>query len=471
MRRLNLLISLFFLFLSAARVGGQESGREITVTADNLATAIIRASDGDIINVSGGTYYGSLEIDKPLTINGIDWPVIDGQGSGTVLKLSAPGAIVRGLVIRNSGSSLDQENAGIAVEAADITIENNRLEETLFGIYLRDANGSIVRNNHVTSKELDVPRRGDPIRVWYSTDVLIEDNVVERGRDVVLWYSERLTVRGNEVTDGRYGLHFMYCDDALIEQNLLLNNSVGTFLMYSRRMTMQHNTIGNNRGPSGYGVGLKDMDDAVVKENLFLNNRIGAHVDGSPREVDSTGRFEGNVFAYNDIGVNMLPAVRHNEFLGNSFVDNEEQVAVAGGGQLRENDWTVGDQGNYWSDYAGYDVNGDGQGEIEYKSERLFENLMSREPNLRLFLYSPAINAIDLSAKAFPIVKPQPKLTDTKPLMAPIIPQDAPPLPQPTAVDWLIPALVAIVLALVLAGLPRFGRHHFRSLSILEKTQ
>jgi nitrous oxidase accessory protein len=241
--------------------------------------------------------------------------------------------------------------------------------------------------------------------------------------------------------------------------------------MYSRRMTMQHNTIANNRGPSGYGVGLKDMDDAVVKENLFLNNRIGAHVDGSPREVDSIGRFEGNVFAYNDIGVNMLPAVRHNEFLGNSFVDNEEQVAVAGGGRLLENDWTVGDQGNYWSDYAGYDINGDGQGEIEYKSERLFEDLMNQEPNLRLFLYSPAVNAIDLSARAFPIVKPQPKLTDTKPLMAPIIPQDAPPLPQPAAADWLIPALVAIVLALALTGLPRLDRHHYRSLTILEKTQ
>jgi nitrous oxidase accessory protein len=462
---------MFFLFLSAARVGGQESRREITVAADNLAAAIARASNGDIINVSGGAYYGSLEIDKRLTINGIDWPVIDGQGSGTVLKLTAPGTIVRDFVIRNSGSSLDQENAGIAVEAADITIENNRLEETLFGIYLRDANGSIVRNNHVTSKELDVPRRGDPIRVWYSTDVLIEGNVVVKGRDVVLWYSERLTVRGNEVSDGRYGLHFMYCDDALIEQNRLLNNSVGTFLMYSRRMTMQHNTIANNRGPSGYGVGLKDMDDAVVKENLFLNNRIGAHVDGSPREVDSIGRFEGNIFAYNDIGVNMLPAVRHNEFLGNSFVDNEEQVAVAGGGRLRENDWTVGNRGNYWSDYAGYDANEDGQGDIEYKSERLFENLMSQEPNLRLFLYSPAVNAIDLSARAFPVVKPQPKLTDTMPLMAPIIPQDAPLLPQPAAADWLLPALVAIVLALALAGLPRLGRHRFRSLTILEKTQ
>ena len=123
--------------------------------------------------------------------------------------------------------------------APDVTVAGNRFEDTLFGIYLKEAHGSVVRGNTISSKDLDVPRRGDPIRVWYSTDVLIEDNVVDKGRDVVLWYSERLTVRDNDVSNGRYGLHFMYCDDALIEDNRLLDNSVGAFLMYSRRLTMR----------------------------------------------------------------------------------------------------------------------------------------------------------------------------------------------------------------------------------------
>jgi nitrous oxidase accessory protein len=216
----------------------------------------------------------------------------------------------------------------------------------------------------------------------------------------------------------------MYCDDALIEENRLLGNSVGAFLMYSRRMIMQHNTVASNRGPSGYGIGLKDMDDAIVRNNLFLDNRIGAYIDGSPREVDSIGRFEGNVFAYNDIGIEMLPAVRHNEFEANSFVDNEEQVAIAGGGggQPGANDWTVGGVGNYWSDYAGFDADRDGAGDVTYRSQRLFEDLMQREPALRLFLYSPATNALDFAAKAFPVVRPQPKLEDSAPIMAPRIP-------------------------------------------------
>lgn len=398
---------------------------------DTLQEALAEAQAGDLIEVYGGTHQGPLVIDRSLTLVGHDWPVIDGAGQGTVIKLLAGDVTLRGFVIRDSGSSLDQENSGIAVEGPGAVLENLRLEETLFGIYLREADGGVIRNNVIVSKDLPVPRRGDPIRVWYSDDVLIENNLVNKGRDVVLWYSERLTVRGNQVSNGRYGLHFMYCDDATIENNLLLDNSVGTFLMYSRRLNLFGNTIAGNRGPSGFGVGLKDMDDAVIRDNLFLDNRIGAHLDNSPREINSTGHFEGNVFAYNDIGVNLMPSVRNNAFGGNSFVDNEQQVSIAGGGgQAEANDWTAGDGGNYWSDYVGYDADADGSGDVPYRSERLFENLMDQNSTLRLFIYSPVEQAVEFAARAVPFVKPQPKLTDSRPLMNAQVPAGLPPLPE-----------------------------------------
>lgn len=416
-----------------------------------LETQIAAANAGDTIYIEGATYHGSLTIDKPLTIIGQDWPIIDGQGKGTIVKITAPNVTLKGFVIRNSGASLDQENSGIAVEAPAAVIEGNRLENTLFGVYLREAPQSIIRGNEIHSKDVDVPRRGDAIRVWYSNEVLIEDNLVTKGRDVVLWYSERLTVRNNTVRDGRYGLHFMYCDDATIENNLLYRNSVGAFMMYSRRIQIYNNTIASNRGPSGFGVGLKDMDDAIIRNNLFLDNRIGAHLDGSPREVDSIGRFEGNVFGYNDIGVNLLPSVRHNEFTRNSFIENEEQVAIAGGGMMADNAWSLAGAGNYWSDYAGYDADQNGLGDVVYRSDRLFENLMAETPALRIFLYSPATNAVDFAAEAFPLVRPQPKLIDEYPQMSPFVPADVPALPQEkqSAAVWGIVILLAVSLAIV----------------------
>jgi nitrous oxidase accessory protein len=395
---------------------------------NSLSEALEQAEDGDVIEVHGGRYEESLVVDKPVTLVGYDWPVIDGGGTGTVISIIAPEVTVRGFVITGSGDSLQKENSGIAVEGLDATIEGNRLEDTLFGIYLRQADGGLIRDNKITSKDLALPRRGDPIRVWFSNHVTVQDNVISKGRDVVLWYSENITVKNNEITDGRYGLHFMYCDDAIIENNLLTDNSVGTFLMYSRRLQLTNNTIARNRGPSGFGIGMKDMDDAVIINNLFLDNRIGAHLDNSPRERDSIGRFEGNVFAYNDVGVNLMPSVRHNFFSGNSFVDNGQQVSIAGGsgGRVQENSWTVDGIGNYWSDYVGYDADNDGLGDIPYKSERLFENLMDRESLLRLFIYSPVEQAIDFAARAIPFVKPQPKVADQAPLMQPEVPDGLP---------------------------------------------
>ena len=119
--------------------------------------------------------------------------------------------------------------------------------------------------------------------------------------------------------------------------------------------------------------------------------------------------------------------------------------------------------GNYWSDYAGYDADGDGQGDMAYKSERLFENLMQQEPLLRLFIYSPASNAIDFASRAFPLVKPKPKLVDEQPYMKPMIPADVPPLPQSNNQGWIGLAAALVLAALGLAALPRlhWRRYHF----------
>ena len=388
-----------------------------TVSPDGPVTSIEaalgQASDGDTVTVRGGTYPGPLLIDKSLTLKGERWPAIDGGGEGTVVSVRAPGVTLEGFVVRDSGASLDQENSGVALEAPGGRLLGNRLENVLFGIYLREASGSVVRGNEISGKELDIPRRGDAIRVWYSNDVEIADNRVQLSRDVVLWYSERLTVRANRVSQGRYGLHFMYCDDAVIEGNELLENSVGAFLMYSRRLRLLRNTIAANHGPSGYGVGLKDMDDATVRENLFAGNRVGVFLDNTPREISSTSLVEGNLFAANDFGILLLPNVRRGRFADNSFVENQQQVGLAGGGDSMANVW----DGNHWSDYAGYDADGDGIGDLPHRLERLFEDLTDRKPTLRLFLYSPATQAMDFAARAFPIVKPQPKLIDRRPRM------------------------------------------------------
>ena len=71
---------------------------------------------------------------------------------------------LRGFVIRNSGTSLDHENAGVTGTEARGMIENNHLEDVLLGIYLKLAPGSSVRNNIVHGKDVEIGVRVDGLR-------------------------------------------------------------------------------------------------------------------------------------------------------------------------------------------------------------------------------------------------------------------------------------------------------------------
>jgi nitrous oxidase accessory protein len=174
-----------------------------------------------------------------------------------------------------------------------------------------------------------------------------------------------------------------------------------------------------NRGASGYGIGLKDCDAIVVEDNALLANRVGIYIDNSPSSVDSEGLIAGNMIAFNEIGVLATPHTHDNVVTGNAFVENEEQVSIHGRGSLSANEFSRDGTGNFWSDYAGFDRDGDGRGDLPYEPRSLFESLLAREPNLRFFLHSPAQSAIEFTARAFPDLRPEPKLVDRSPLTRP----------------------------------------------------
>ncbi len=388
--------------------------------ADTLDALFRGAEPGAIVHVPPGVYHGHLIVDRPVTLDGGGAVTIDGDGEGTVVTLASADVTFRGFTVRGSGSTVGDEPAGIRVTAGPVVVEANRVEDTLFGIDLRESWGSVVRDNVVIGKDLSLGRRGDGIRLWWSHDCLVTGNEVSGVRDMVFWYSERLSITGNRVTDSRYGLHFMYSHDTTLADNTLIANSVGIYLMYSNHIVLHRNRLRSNRGASGYGIGLKDCDDITVDENVILANRVGVYVDNSPSSIGSAGLIRANLVAFNEIGVLATPNTHDNVVTGNGFVENEEQVAVHGRGSLEANRFSDGGTGNFWSDYAGFDGNGDGRGDLPYEPRSLFESLLAREPNLRFFLHSPAEQAIEFTARAFPEIRPEPNFVDAHPLVTPV---------------------------------------------------
>lgn len=428
-----------------------QSSELIIVASDSpyptIGAALEVAQDGDTIEVHGGIYTNTpLEITKSVQLIGIDNPVIDGGGEGSIVIISADDVLFKGFTIRNTGTNNSHEDTGIVAQADRVIVEDNLLEDVLFGIYFADADHGIARNNIVLGYDRDLARRGDGMRVWFSQHILLENNYVEMSRDMLIWYADDVTIIGNTFRDSRYGLHFMYSDNAYIEGNHFSGNSVGTYLMHSTGLTVIGNDFSYNRGPSGYGIALKEMDKIIIHDNWFIGNRAGLYLDNSPSLYEGFNDIYDNVFAYNDIGVTTQPMVSRNRFTGNIFLENTQQTAVRGRGDMLANIWTVDGQGNYWSDYVGYDADEDGLGDMPYRAEKLFESMTDNNPVLRFFMYSPASQAIDLAASAFPSLRPEPRLIDDVPMTNYRFPNDSIVLETQSSETALLPALLLMLL-------------------------
>ncbi len=395
-------------------------------TYTTIEAALTAANPGDVIEVHGGTYPAPLVVDKTVSLIGVNQPVIDGQGKGSLVLINAPQVVFSGFIVRGSGQSLAHEDTGIVIQGSQVTVSDNRLEDVMFGIYFADASGGLAQNNIIQGKRLEESMRGDGIRVWYSNDVQLIGNEITHGRDTLIWYADNITIRDNHIHHNRYGLHFMYNENAVVENNIIENNAVGAYMMYSTGLVMTGNRYINNRGASGYGIAFKDMDHAQVADNVFIGNVAAIYLDNSPSLYDEHNIISQNFIAYNDVGLMGLPSVQRNIFQNNTFLENYQQISVQGRGNLLGNIWNQDGIGNYWSNYVGYDRDGDGIGDMPYRAEKLFESLADSEPILRLFAFSPASQAIDFAASAFPSLRPDPKVIDEAPQMHYILPAGIP---------------------------------------------
>lgn len=186
------------------------------------------------------------------------------------------------------------------------------------------------------------------------------------------------------------------------------------------------------------------------------------YLDNSPWSFDQYQTIDGNLFAYNEVGVLFMPSVKRNTFTNNAFIDNTEQVGVKGGGNFSGNEWTLDGVGNYWSDFAGFDADGDGIGDVPYRLADLYSTLTDKHPELTFFNETPAARAVSVVARVFPVLEPRPKVED----LAPLIQQPTLPATGAERLGSQSPiVLVSLVLVGVAAAIVTFGqggRHHPR---------
>ena len=380
-----------------------------TCSIRTVKEAISQAKDFDTIIIKKGTYKEhAIDIDKPLTIIGKNYPVIDGESKGEIITIKADNVTVDGLFIINVGTSYTEDYAAIRVRnSKNFVIQNLVLEKLFFGIYIEKSRDGKVYHNKIIGDAVEEYNSGNGIQLWYSKNIQIEHNYVEHVRDgIYLEFSDGCLIKNNTSTlNVRYGLHFMFSNDDIYQDNTFENNGAGVAVMFSKRIKMYNNLFKENWGTASYGMLLKEINDAEIIGNTFEDNTIGINIEGSNRII-----YKHNNFSNNGWAIKVKGACYTNTFTENNFLYNSFDIAY--NSNVNDN---IFDK-NYWSNYTGYDLDKNGVGDVPYRPVKLFSYIVNRTPETIILLRSMFIDIIDFSEKVSPVFTPD-NLLDNNPLI------------------------------------------------------
>ena len=382
-----------------------------------LQEAIDKAPEGSILKLPAGVYKGNIIINKPLTLIGKeDGVIIDGENKGTVITAKGSYITLKNLKIINSGAQHEKLDAAIKLtDGKHNEISNCNIDNCLFGIDVQMVNNSIISNNIIKSKDLDLGLRGDGLRLWYSNDNVIKKNSLIKSRDMVVWYSH-----GNDIVENygeycRYSLHFMYAGKNYVRNNKYKFNSVGIFFMYSKDTIATGNIVKSSLGATGMGIGLKDVSNFTLKNNTVLYCAQGMYIDRSPFEPDTHNYIIGNNILYNSEAVHFHSLSENNVIKKNTIMGNIEDIVNDSRGSKTDQNEIVG---NYWDNYEGFDKNKDNIGDTPHRVYQYADQLWVYNPDVKFFYGSPVISLLNFLAKLAPFSKPLFLLEEQEPLIA-----------------------------------------------------
>jgi nitrous oxidase accessory protein len=220
------------------------------------------------------------------------------------------------------------------------------------------------------------------------------------------------TIRGNTSEDNlRYGLHFMFSSENRYIGNTFRRNGAGVAVMYSKNVVIDRdNTFEDNWGPTSYGLLVKEISDSRIEGNRFVGNTVALSSEGSQRVHVANNRFVRNGWA-----ARVMANSQENRFTDNDFIENSFDVTT----NSRRNFNTF--EGNYWSRYAGYDLDGDGVGDVPFRPVRLFSLLVERTPVALVLLRSVFVDLLDIAERVAPVLTPE-TLVDERPRMQEVQP-------------------------------------------------
>lgn len=417
MKKLFPFLLIAFLFASSSVEGKVISfGRAIhvgkTKQFQSIQKAIDFAQNGDTIFVEAGIYKEkNILIQKSIVLKGINFPVLDGEGKYEIVSIKTTNATIDGFKLQHTGRSDIKDIGAIMVfDSYHISVTNNILDDTNFGIYLQNSRSCTIKNNSLTAYGKEEVQSGNGINCWRSDSLLIIGNKISGHRDGLYFefVTNSLIWRNVSTKNVRYGIHFMFSHHDTYVGNVFEENESGVAVMYTNHIRMYNNYFLNNWGAAAYGILLKDITDSDISGNYFRKNTTALHMEGCSRI-----ELYKNLFTDNGFAVKIQASCDNNNFYSNNFKGNTFDIGT--NGSLVLNSFN----GNYWDKYEGYDLNRDNIGDVSYHPVSMYSMIIESNPAALMLFRSLIVSLLDKTEKILPGITPD-QLKDEKPLMRPL---------------------------------------------------
>jgi nitrous oxidase accessory protein len=370
----------------------------------SISESLRHASAGDTIKVMPGVYRERFRIDKPVQLKGVDYPRIISP-KGNIIEVTASDVVIEGFEFGYEGSDLSRTDTAIYITKGtkSVVIRNNRMERVMFGVWNVEGSDILIEGNSITGlKNLDREQRGNCINLTGSERVHVVRNNLNYCRDgIYMEVCHDSEVVNNEIRHSRYSIHTMWVDRGKFNNNRAIGNLVGLAIMYTKHSVVKGNLgVGNQT----HGLLLIQAVRTEISNNILIGNTKGVFLYNSV-----LNRLSSNLVMNNQVGIHNWGGSEENEVTDNTLINNEIQVKHV---SSRDQYW----DGNYWSDYLGWDMTGDGIGDVPYESNTVVDHILWRYPILKVLYTSPSLQMLWLMEKQFPVLD-VPKVVDRKPLM------------------------------------------------------